>query len=63
MLTLKAYLDEAERDLINSNWKNLQIYIFTFAEQENAFALLIGSLKYKSINKIIKQNFISLFFF
>lgn len=42
--TLKAYLDEAERDLFSRNWENLQIYLYTFAEQENAFATLIQQL-------------------
>lgn len=44
VLTLKAYLDEAERDLFTKNWANLQIYIYTFADQENAFATLIDNL-------------------
>lgn len=44
VLTLKAYLDEIERDLFNKNWVNLQVYIYTFADQENAFATLIDNL-------------------
>ncbi|KAJ1432525.1 hypothetical protein B484DRAFT_447753 [Ochromonadaceae sp. CCMP2298] len=44
VLTLKAYLDEAERDLFAKNWDNLQVYLYTFAEQEEAFALLIDQL-------------------
>jgi hypothetical protein len=44
VLTLKAYLDEVERDLFNKNWENLQVYIYTFADQENAFATLIDNL-------------------
>jgi hypothetical protein len=44
VLTLKAYLDEAERDILDRNWKNLQIYLITFAEQEDAFAALIDGL-------------------
>lgn len=44
VLTLKAYLDEAERDLFQKNWDNLQVYLYTFADQENAFANLIDSL-------------------
>lgn len=41
VLTLAAYLDEIERDLFSKNWDNLQVYLYTFAEQENAFAILI----------------------
>ena len=44
VLTLKAYLDEAERDLFKKNWENLQIYLYTFADQEDAFAALIEGL-------------------
>lgn len=44
VLTLKAYLDEVERDLFEKNWENLQVYIYTFADQENAFATLIDNL-------------------
>jgi hypothetical protein len=44
VLTLKAYLDEAERDLLTKNWKNLQVYLYTFSEQENAFAALVEGL-------------------
>jgi hypothetical protein len=44
VLTLSAYLDEVQRDLFNKNWKNLQVYIYTFAEQENAFSTLIDNL-------------------
>lgn len=44
VLTLKAYLDEAERDLFRKNWGNLQVYLYTFADQEDAFALLIENL-------------------
>lgn len=44
VLTLKAYLDEVERDLFEKNWENLQVYIYTFADQENAFAILIDNL-------------------
>lgn len=43
VLTLKAYLDEAERDLFDRNWDNLQVYLYTFAEQEDAFATLIDT--------------------
>lgn len=42
--TLKAYLDEAERDLFKKNWANLQVYIYTFADQEDAFVTLIDNL-------------------
>lgn len=44
VLTLQAYLDEAERDLFERNWDNLQVYLYTFAEQEDSFALLIDCL-------------------
>lgn len=44
VLTLKAYLDEAERDLFNRNWENLQVYLYTFADQEDAFVGLINGL-------------------
>ena len=44
VLTLKAYLDEAERDLFSKNWYNLQIYLYTFAEQDDAFAILVEQL-------------------
>ena len=44
VLTLKAYLDEAQRDMVARNWANLQVYIFTFAEQEDAFVGLINGL-------------------
>jgi len=44
VLTLKAYLDELERDLFKKNWANLQAYINTFADQEGAFATLIINL-------------------
>jgi hypothetical protein len=46
VLTLKAYLDEAERDLFSKNWENLQIYLYTFAEQENSFVTLIEQVIY-----------------
>ena len=44
VLTLKAYLDEAERDLFKKNWANLQVYIYTFADQEGNFVTLIDNL-------------------
>jgi hypothetical protein len=44
ILTLKAYLDEAERDLFLKNWDNLQVYLYTFADQEDSFAYLIDKL-------------------
>lgn len=44
VLTLQAYLNEVERDLFEKNWENLQVYLYTFAEQEDAFALLIEQL-------------------
>eukprot|EP01038_Epipyxis_sp_PR26KG_P007889 gene7889-10705_t len=44
VLTLQAYLDEAERDLFSQNYDNLQIYLYTFAEQEDSFATLIEDL-------------------
>lgn len=44
VLTLAAYLDEIQRDLFSKNWENLQVYLYTFAEQEDAFAALIDGL-------------------
>lgn len=44
VLTLQAYLDEAERDLFSREWENLQVYLYTFAEQESSFATLIEQL-------------------
>ena len=44
VLTLKPYLDEAERDIQMKHWENLQVYLFTFAEQEKSFSLLIDGL-------------------
>ena len=44
VLTLQAYLDEAERDLFSRQWENLQVYLYTFAEQESSFATLIEQL-------------------
>ena len=44
VLTLKAYLDEAERDLILENWDRLAVYLYTFTEQEYSFAALIDGL-------------------
>lgn len=44
VMTLKAYLDEIERDLFAKNWDNLQVYLYTFADQERAFITLINGL-------------------
>jgi hypothetical protein len=44
ILTLKAYLDETERDVFNKNWSKLVAYLNIFTEQENAFANLINGL-------------------
>ena len=44
VLTLKAYLDEAERDLLLRNWDQLAVYLYTFTEQESSFAALIDGL-------------------
>eukprot|EP01041_Mallomonas_annulata_P003732 gene3732-7415_t len=44
VLTLKAYLDEIERDVFRKNWDRFQSYLYVFSEQEDAFALLIQGL-------------------
>lgn len=44
ILTLKAYLDEAERDLFRQNWSKLVAYLNIFTDQENAFVNLINGL-------------------
>mgnify|MGYP000077944829 CR=1 FL=1 len=44
VILLPMYLDEAERDLFNRNWENLQVYLYTFADQEDAFVGLINGL-------------------
>lgn len=44
VLTLKAYLDEAERELFLKNWDNLQIYLNVITMQDEEFALLIDEL-------------------
>lgn len=44
VLTLKAYLDEAERDLFQKNWKQMIIYLNIFTDQENAFLNTINKL-------------------
>jgi len=44
VLTLKAYLDEAERDLFEKHWDNVKVYLFTFSEQEDSFAILMDNL-------------------
>lgn len=54
VLTLKAYLDEAERDLFERNWENLEVYLYTFAEQNDAFATLIQGL-FPSDNELDKS--------
>jgi hypothetical protein len=44
VLTLKAYIDEAERELFRKDWDNLLIYLNIITEQDEEFALLIDSL-------------------
>ena len=44
ILTLKAYLDEAERDIMNKDWTAVKAYLYTFADQEASFADLIDGL-------------------
>jgi hypothetical protein len=44
VLTLKAYLDEAERDLYNKNWNGVMIYLNTFEEKKDNFISLITDL-------------------
>ena len=44
VLTLKAYLDEAERDLFSKRWDNVIVYLNTFSEQEDAFANIANNL-------------------
>ena len=44
VLTLKAYLDELERDLFRQDWDRFQDYIYAFSEQDDAFALLMEGL-------------------
>lgn len=44
MLVLKAYLDEAEKNVFSRNYDNLQYYLATFADQENTFVVLINGL-------------------
>jgi hypothetical protein len=44
ILTLKAYIDEAERELFNKDWDNLLIYLNIITEQDEEFALLIDNL-------------------
>ena len=43
VISLKAYLDEAERYLRAKQWDKLLVYLNVFAEQENAFANLIDN--------------------
>lgn len=44
VVTLKAYLDEAERYLFSKDWDKLNVFLNTFAQQENAFANLMDGL-------------------
>lgn len=44
IVTLKAYLDEAETNVFSQKWDKLQPYLFTFSEQDKDFALLISQL-------------------
>jgi len=44
VLTLKAYIDEAERDLFSQKWTSVCVYLDTISEQENAFVDLIDNL-------------------
>mmetsp|Transcript_19667 Transcript_19667/g.19762 ORF Transcript_19667/g.19762 Transcript_19667/m.19762 type:complete len:325 (-) Transcript_19667:21-995(-) len=44
IVTLKAYLDEIERDVFRKSWDRLQSYLYIFSEQEDAFAYLIEGL-------------------
>jgi hypothetical protein len=44
VLTLKAYLDEAERDLFAHKWDKVLVYLSTVSDQENAFVDLIDNL-------------------
>lgn len=55
VLTLKAYLDEAERDLFLKNWNKLIVYLNIFAEQEAAFANLITGI-FPSSNDLDKVS-------
>lgn len=61
ILTLKAYLDEIERDVFSMKWDKLQSYLYTFSEQENAFASLIDGL-FPSDNDLDKVARIALSF-
>ena len=44
VLTLKAYLDEAERDLFAKKYDNVLVYLNTISEQEDSFSDLIYNL-------------------
>lgn len=44
VLTLKAYIDEAERDLFSQKWSSVCVYLDTISEQEDAFVDLIDNL-------------------
>jgi hypothetical protein len=44
VLTIKAYLDEAEQALWKKDWKSVSSYLYTLADQEAAFADLIDGL-------------------
>jgi hypothetical protein len=44
VLTLSAYLDELERNIVTKDWNKVLIYSYTFAEQDNSFVTLIDGL-------------------
>lgn len=44
VLTLKAYIDEAERDLFSQKWSSVCVYLDTISEQVDAFVDLIDNL-------------------
>lgn len=44
VLTIKAYIDEAERELFRKDWDNLFIYLNVITEQDEEFATLIDGL-------------------
>ena len=44
IIALKAYIDEAERNVFSKKWDTLQAYLTTFSEQDQAFSVLIQQL-------------------
>lgn len=52
VLTLKAYLDEAERDLFSKRWDNVIVYLNTFSEQEDAFANIADNLYPSTVDPV-----------